>query len=330
VYTSRWFSNSRYATKKADSLRLFLKDSESKTWLRAPKITLNDTSYPATDIAANSLPGAEERRFFHWELEFPEVFFAPSRPGGQDVQLSPNGGFDAVVANPPYSDIKDLEEIFIRYLFDDYEFMEFRVNIFAAFIERSLHNIISPSGLLGFIIPTAFLTQVSYAAIRKKILQHHWLREIVRLHNEVFGDSAGEVRVETCLVVVSGSQNEPNLSTSVLIYEGFVRNEVISADTAIRGFVVEQNNWIGQEETAFTLVNPKESALLRKIEDFSSYLEEYCEFCLGITPYDKYRGHTSEQIKNRIFHANVKLDDTYKKLLVSEDVDRYSVTWNGE
>jgi len=130
--------------------------------------------------------------------------------------------------------------------------------------------------------------------------------------------------------VVSGSQNEPNLSTSVLIYEGFVRNEVISADTAIRGFVVEQNNWIGQEETAFTLVNPKESALLRKIEDFSSYLEEYCEFCLGITPYDKYRGHTSEKIKNRIFHANVKLDDTYKKLLVSGDVDRYSVTWNGE
>src|SRR5215510_1254414 len=80
VYTSRWFSNSRYATKKADSLRLFLKDSQTKTWLRAPQITLDDTSYPATDIAANSLQGAEERRFFHWELEFTEVFFAPSRP----------------------------------------------------------------------------------------------------------------------------------------------------------------------------------------------------------------------------------------------------------
>ena len=33
VYTSRWFSNSRYVTKKADSVRLFLKDSQTKTWL---------------------------------------------------------------------------------------------------------------------------------------------------------------------------------------------------------------------------------------------------------------------------------------------------------
>jgi Eco57I restriction-modification methylase/TaqI-like C-terminal specificity domain len=330
VYTSRWFSNNRYATKKTDSLRLFLKDSQTKTWLRASQTTLDDTSYPATDIAANALQAADERRFFHWELEFPEVFFAPSRPGGQDVQLSPNGGFDAMVGNPPYSDIKGLEEIFIRYLFDDYEFMEFRINIFAAFIERSLRSGLSPSGLLGFIIPTAFLTQVSYASLRKQILQYHWLRGIVRLPNEIFGDAAGEVKVDTCLVVVDKSRNRSNLDTSVLIYEGFVRNEIISQNTAIQAFVVQQDNWMGQEETAFTLVHPKESSLLRKLEGFSSPLEEYCEFCLGITPYDKYRGHTSEQIKTKAFHAYARLDDTYKKLLVSGDVGRYTVTWNGE
>jgi hypothetical protein len=34
------------------------------------------------------------------------------RGGGRDVQLSPNGGFDAVVGSPPYSDIKGLEEFF--------------------------------------------------------------------------------------------------------------------------------------------------------------------------------------------------------------------------
>src|ERR671918_657513 len=28
VYTSHWFNNSRYATKKSDSVRLFLKDSK--------------------------------------------------------------------------------------------------------------------------------------------------------------------------------------------------------------------------------------------------------------------------------------------------------------
>ena len=102
VYTSRWFSNSRYATKKADSLRLFLKDSQTKTWLKAPQTALDDTLFPAIDIAANALRATEEKHFFHWELEFPEVFFAPSKPGRQDVQLSVDGGFDAVAGNPPW------------------------------------------------------------------------------------------------------------------------------------------------------------------------------------------------------------------------------------
>ena len=40
---------------------------------------------------------AEERRYFHWELEFPEVFFDRS---GQP--LGERAGFDAVIGNPPY------------------------------------------------------------------------------------------------------------------------------------------------------------------------------------------------------------------------------------
>jgi hypothetical protein len=39
---------------------------------------------------------AAQHRFFHWELEFPEVFFAPD---GRRVDV---GGFDAVVGNPPW------------------------------------------------------------------------------------------------------------------------------------------------------------------------------------------------------------------------------------
>jgi hypothetical protein len=39
----------------------------------------------------------QENRFFHWELEFPEVFF--DRFG---CPLKNQAGFDAVVGNPPY------------------------------------------------------------------------------------------------------------------------------------------------------------------------------------------------------------------------------------
>jgi len=150
------------------------------------------------------------------------------------------------------------------------------------------------------------------------------------LPNEIFGDASGEVKVDTCLVVIDKAQDRSNLDTSVLIYEGFIRREIIAQETATQAFVVKQNNWMEQEETAFILVHPQESTLLQKLEAVSSPLEEHCEFCLGLTPYDKYRGHTSEQIKNKVFHANLRLDDTYKKLLVSGDVSRYMVAWNGE
>lgn len=48
---------------------------------------------------------ADEQRVFHWQLEFPEVF------------LRESGGFDAVLANPPWEEVT-VEELgfFVRYL----------------------------------------------------------------------------------------------------------------------------------------------------------------------------------------------------------------------
>ena len=43
---------------------------------------------------------ADARRFFHWELEFPEVFF--DRHGNR----LPDAGFDAVIGNPPWDMIR--------------------------------------------------------------------------------------------------------------------------------------------------------------------------------------------------------------------------------
>src|SRR5690349_16650437 len=44
---------------------------------------------------------AERQRFFHWTLEFPEVFF------DADGQPLSNGGFDAIVGNPPWDMVRN-------------------------------------------------------------------------------------------------------------------------------------------------------------------------------------------------------------------------------
>ena len=42
-----------------------------------------------------------EKRFFHWEIEFPEVFYEQMSGYEQKVQMKNNPGFDCVVGNPP-------------------------------------------------------------------------------------------------------------------------------------------------------------------------------------------------------------------------------------
>ena len=65
---------------------------------------------PYRTLLSNSASASKEKRFFHWELEFPEVFYGP-RPGTtQAIERLQGAGFDAVIGNPPY-DVLATEEL---------------------------------------------------------------------------------------------------------------------------------------------------------------------------------------------------------------------------
>jgi hypothetical protein len=109
LYTSRWFGNAP-SKKGSDPALEFLQRPDLEAWLQDPSTPLPAQDYMnARQVAETALRAATEKRFFHWELEFPEVFFAPSTPGGQDVELREDGGFDAVVGNPPWDVLVDIE-----------------------------------------------------------------------------------------------------------------------------------------------------------------------------------------------------------------------------
>jgi len=135
VYISRWFGNAPAKKAKTDYVRLFLQEPQTEAWLQNPSIQLDNRLIPADTIAATALRAADDKRFFHWELEFPEVFFAPSTLGGQDVQLVEDGGFDAVVGNPPYSSKLSIETQDLMSLF---RLVSFRCDPFAFFFEKGL------------------------------------------------------------------------------------------------------------------------------------------------------------------------------------------------
>jgi hypothetical protein len=54
----------------------------------------------------------DEYRFFHWHLEFPEVFAVPESGASVQPETGWTGGFDAVVGNPPWERVKLQEQEF--------------------------------------------------------------------------------------------------------------------------------------------------------------------------------------------------------------------------
>jgi len=289
--------------------------------------------------------GTEEMRkvnVFDWEKEFPsatlrerggkqagsEVKRSVSEAGGT-VSAAEPWGFDCVIGNPPYVDIKGLPESDVKYIFSKFKFSNNRVNLFAAFIER----IFSLKNQVGFnfsmIVPTSFLTQESYQQLRKFITQNYSIKKLTRLPNESFGSAAGEVKVDTVIFVIT----EKNLNNKVEIisYAGYERINAIDPTKAHFHVFIDQSIWEKSENCIWN-VNTTETdeLILKKCESDSLKLEECADFSLGITPYDKYRGHTEDQIKNKVFHSNNKEDETYQKLLAGNDVMRYEIKWNGE
>lgn len=102
-------------------------------------------------------------------------------------EVMSNGGFDAIVGNPPYvfGGTYGIDEFEKKYFKDIYESGTGKVNLFTMFIEKSI-RILKEKGLLSYIIPNTFLRVTSYANSRKFVLDNAAIREIVDLGTGVF------------------------------------------------------------------------------------------------------------------------------------------------
>jgi type I restriction-modification system DNA methylase subunit len=253
---------------------------------------------------------------FDWQAGFPEIMKA--------------GGFDAIIGNPPYVDIKALPAEDVAYLFSKFISANNRVNLFAAFIERGLSLVRAARFRFSMIVPTAVLTQESYKALRKDILDKFHIHSVVRLPNESFGSAAGEVKVDTVILVFEQSCDSAQ-TVKLIAYSGYERISTIDEKNAPVNTTVPQSSWASSADFVWAVNTAAgEQEILNKCDRNSVPLEQCAEFSLGLTPYDKYKGHTQTQIKNQVFHASSKKAPTYKKLLSGNDVMRYLVIWNGE
>jgi type I restriction-modification system DNA methylase subunit len=265
-----------------------------------------------TDILIGQLFASDEERKLNpmdYEQRFPEIM--------------KRGGFDAIVGNPPWVDIKGLSPSEVDYYFAHYDTVTNRMNLYAVFMHRAW-SLIKTSGFLGYITPNSFLTQSSYAALRRMFLKGR-ISTLIRTPDNVFDG----VIAEACISVLE-KQNPSKQMTTCVVYPRQASLTKIYFPDATTTTLCNQSSWMDTHDCIFNLRPTGEAKpLLDKIQSQGKPLMQLCDFCLGLTPYDKYKGHTPEQIAKRVFHSTKPEGKTWKKLLDGGDIQRYCAEWSG-
>ena len=145
-----------------------------------------------------------ERRFFHWDLEFPEAFVDLN---GSRWKSKERQGFDAVVGNPPYHRIQGIPIETKRYLAESYESAMGKFDLSVVFVECGYQHL-KANGLMGFIVPNKPLTSDYGKGLRRMISGAKALAELVDFQDaQVFPDAS----IYACLLFLSGSPRETSL-----------------------------------------------------------------------------------------------------------------------
>lgn len=289
-------------------------------WLRTaqPRRKLSDLSNNIK--CGNSLIDSKTvagNKAFNWQEQFPQIF-NPSLRGGMTKQsVDVKQGFDVVIGNPPYVDIKALDNVIVKQLFKDFKTAENRINLYSIFIEKGF-DLIKDGGFLSFINPNSILVNSSYTKIRKLLIEH--MTTIVKLPDGVFKDAI----VETIIFEFRKNNNEQFIKTIV-----YPKKKSISFVDNNLSTEVNRSTWKNTENCNYNIfVSQEQQNILNKIKNDTEQLGDIADFTLGITPYDKYKGHSQELIKSKGFHSKTRLNENYKPLISGSNIIRYLVTSN--
>ncbi len=175
-------------------------------------------------IAAPYLDAAdstgERRRLFHWELEFPEVFF------DEYGQRRINAGFDAVIGNPPWDMLRadaggiearnstrlDTAPV-VRFTRDSGIYSaqsDGHANRYQLFVERAI-ALTRSGGRIGLVLPSGLISDHGSAKLRRMLLSRCGLDAIVGLdnHRAIF-----PIHRSSRFVLLTASAGEPTVSVA--------------------------------------------------------------------------------------------------------------------
>jgi type I restriction-modification system DNA methylase subunit len=266
---------------------------------------------------------SSERRFFHWELEFPEVFFdRQGRPLGDEA------GFDAVIGNPPYVRQQVLGQSKPYFAAAYPKTYHGVADLYVYFYEQGLRQL-RRGGRMSYIVTNKWL-RVGYGGpLRSYFASESAVEEIVDFgHAPIFPDAD----VFPCIVVLRKPKvGEDDANRGVRVVE-FPREAL--GEVELEHYVEEHGHTIPRQrfgKTAWSLEPQPVVDLMEKIRQRGIALAEFT----GVKPY---RGVTTglneaflidTPTKERLVCEDPRSAEIIKPYLRGQDIKRWSPEWNG-
>ncbi len=177
-------------------------------------IFLADIDPTAIDLARNVVDAYSGILFGH-KLEFPETNLRC-----QDILLSrDNSGnplakkeqrFHIIVGNPPYLSNKDLtktDPILARSYSNNYSWMVENADLYVAFVQHVLEDLLYPGGVLGYVISNKWLSQNYGKRMLQELIDNYTVRLFVDF--EGFSIFPG-ISVDAVVIIVQNESPSPN------------------------------------------------------------------------------------------------------------------------
>ncbi len=237
----------------------------------------------------------------NFQSTFPEVF--------------KNGGFDAIVGNPPYG--ADLNKHQTEYLKRKYDSASYQLDTYPIFIEKSL-KLLKQNGISGLIVPSAWVAAKYNSGLRKILKVESSINSIVIAPKKVFKDAT----VETLIIVYERKLPDDK----DFLVERWDLEEKVSYLFSTN-FIDEINDYV------FSIYsNPEKINLIRKVKSNSILLGEIGNAVWGVKIYQKGKGVPKQkgfESSEKIFHSKLKEKETHKPLLGGGEIERYLISWKG-
>ena len=246
---------------------------------------------------------------FDWPREFPEII-------GKD------GGFDAVIGNPPYVRQESLGNGFKEYAQERYEVFHGTADLFSYFIERGI-SLLKPGGRFSYIVSSKWM-RANYGEPLRNFLRERELLEIVDFGDQqVFPGAA----TYTCILTAGGGKARANFQAARM-------EKLPGIGDDFSDMVNERTHKISRSSlgaSGWSLARADAAGLLEKLQSENIPLVDFVgKIYRGVITGLNKAFVIDDAEREKLIRLDPKSAELIKPFVVGADVKRYAILPDGK